>query len=276
MGGIIWLASYPKSGNTWTRTFIHNLLLNPEGPIAVNSIDAFVLGDMGKAGFAKIAGKPFEELSRLEIARLRPQLHESFTRAHPDSVFVKTHSCLGSAFNIPLITMEYTAGAIYVVRNPLDVVISLADHFGVGLDEAMEILNDPRAVTKETEALWEFALGSWSGHVRSWMQFDRKYCFWMRYEDMLEKPVPTFGGLVKFLGLNPPEERLLKAIDFSSFDVVQKLEEQTGFKEKPDTNERFFRVGKSGQWKEVLSDAQIDRIVKTHHDTMKLFDYLPK
>jgi hypothetical protein len=275
MGGIIWLASYPKSGNTWTRTFIHNLLLNPNKPVNINTISRFTLGDSHKTWFIKVAGKPFEELSKKEIAELRPKVHEELTKAHSDSVFVKTHYMLGAAFNIPLISMEYTAGAIYIVRNPLDTVISLSDHFGLDLDRGIGLLNNPNGKTAEVKDHVEQFFGSWSNHVNSWMRLNRNYLYLMRYEDMLEKPEETFGGLAKFLGLNPPEGRLKKAIEFSSFDVARKQEEEKGFNEQSDKNERFFRVGKSGQWKEVLTGKQVDKIVKCHYDTMKYFGYLP-
>lgn len=281
MGGIIWLASYPKSGNTWTRTFIHNLFLNPDKPVDINNIATFTLGDGDKAWYTKVAGKPVDQLSAREIARLTPKVHKAFTEAHPDSVFVKTHSGLGTAFGIPLITMECTAGAIYIVRNPLDVVISLADHYGLSLDDGIRMLNNPKGSAKGAEkgvehGTIEQVFGTWSDHVSSWMLFNRQYLYLMRYEDMLDKPEQTFGGLTRFLGLNPPKERLEKAIEFSSFKTVRKLEDEQGFNERSYKADRFFRVGKAGQWKDVLSDKQVDKIVKCHHDMMKHFDYLPK
>ncbi|TNE40242.1 MAG: sulfotransferase domain-containing protein [Alphaproteobacteria bacterium] len=277
MGGIIWLASYPKSGNTWTRTFLHNLLLNPEKPVDINSITRFTLGDSDRGWFEKAGGKPYKDYSLREIAELRPKVHKAFTESYPDSVFVKTHHVFGKAFGVPLISMEYTAGAIYIVRNPLDVVTSLSDHFGLSLDEGIDLLNNPkgRAEDADADGTVEHVLGSWSGHVQSWMPFDRRYMYIMRYEDMLEKPVETFGGVSRFLGLNPPEERLARAVEFSSFDVVRKQEDEKGFFEQSKKNKRFFRVGKAGQWKDVLSDAQVKKIVKCHYDTMKHFNYLP-
>ena len=283
MGGIIWLTSYPKSGNTWTRTFIHNLLLNPPKPVDINSISHFTLGSGDKAWYEKAAGKPFDDLSAREIAALTPKVHEAFTKAHPDSVFVKTHTGFGTAFGVPLITMEYTAGAIYIIRNPLDVVISLADHFGLSIDDGIRLLNNPKGSgqggpDKEggRKGNIEQIYGSWSGHVTSWQLFNPQYFYLMRYEDMLDKPEETFGGMARFLGLNPSTERLAKAIEFSSFKTVKKQEEEKGFNEQSFKTDRFFRVGKAGQWKDVLSDKQVDTIVKCHYDTMKKYGYLPK
>ena len=147
------------------------------------------------------------------------------------------------------------------------------------LDEGIKLLNNPKGVSIETGDKFTGSVnqvyGSWSGHVQSWMPFDRKYMYVMRYEDMLDKPEETFGGMVRFLGLNPPKERFLKAIEFSSFKTVRQQEEEKGFFEQSPKNERFFRIGKSGQWKDVLSKKQVDKIVKCHYQTMKQFGYLP-
>ena len=97
----------------------------------------------------------------------------------------------------------------------------------------------------------------------------------MRYEDMLYKPEQTFGALAKFLGLKPPKERLRRAIKFSSFDASRKQEDEKGFNERSDKAEKFFRVGKAGQWKTTLTPDQIEKIVTAHRDVMKEFKYLP-
>ncbi|WP_373088247.1 sulfotransferase domain-containing protein [Sneathiella sp.] len=280
MGGIIWLASYPKSGNTWTRTFIHNLFLNPDKPVDINAISQFTLGDGEKDWYEKEGGKPFEEMAAREVAALTPKVHKAFTEAYPDSVFVKTHTAIGTVFGTPLITMDYTAGAVYIIRNPLDTVISLADHYGLDLDGGIKMLNNLKGHSPAQKGKpggnIEVIFGSWSGHVQSWMPFSRQHLYIMRYEDMLEAPEKTFGGLAKFLGLNPSKERLAKAIKFSSFDVLRKQEEEKGFNEQSYNNEKFFRVGKAGQWKDVLSKRQVDKIVKCHYQTMKQFGYLPE
>ncbi|MEH6545123.1 MAG: sulfotransferase domain-containing protein [Sneathiella sp.] len=283
MGGIIWLASYPKSGNTWARTFILNLLTNPEQPANINDLDTFTLGDSSASSYEKVSGKSITEISGKELAKLTPKVHRVYAMSRQDSVFVKTHSSFGSVYGTPLITMEYTAGAIYIIRNPLDAVISLSDHFGLDLDGGIDLLNNPKGIVGAPADKMgarggqiEQILGSWSGHVTSWLPFSRQHFHLTRYEDMLDKPVETFRNMARFLGLNPPEERLNKAIEFSSFKNVKKQEEEKGFFEQSPKTDSFFRVGKSGQWKDVLSDKQVDRIVKCHHDTMKQFDYLPK
>lgn len=276
MGGIIWLASYPKSGNTWTRAFLGNLFLNPPQPLDVNRLDAFCLGESGRKYYEPHAPRPLEAMSLEEIVRLRPRVHRDLTRASPDSVFVKTHNFLGTWFGHPIHTMEVTAGAIYVVRNPLDVVISMTHHFGLTIDQAIDMMNNPLADTELSDKHVPQLINTWSTHVKSWAAEERPGLHIMRYEDMLEKPVKAFGRLARFLGLNPPKERLQKAIRYSSFKVLKEQEKARGFKERSAYADAFFREGRRDQWRKLLTEDQVRRIVRDHGEQMARFGYIPR
>ena len=170
MGEIIWLSSYPKSGNTWTRAFLHNLLLDPDEPTRINTIDAFCLGESDAQHFNQIDPRPLTTLTDKEVAEIRPKVHHMLTRAFPDSVFVKTHNYLGEWQGVPLVTMECTAGAIYILRNPLDVAISFAHHFGISIDAAIEQMANPSMGTPTTDTNVRQIYASWSINVKSWTQ----------------------------------------------------------------------------------------------------------
>lgn len=276
MGGIVWLASYPKSGNTWLRAFLHNLLRNPERPADINQLDQFCLGDSLAAWYERAAGgRKVVEMERAEIQRLRPKVHEAFTRAHPDSVFAKTHNMLGEVEGVPLVSMAHTVGAIYVLRNPLDVALSLADHFGLPLADAVGMMNNPEAGTRtDARTVFEF-YGTWSQHVWSWTREERPNLIWVRYEDLLEKPREAFGRIARFLGLDPPKPRLEKAIRFSSFKVLREQEARAGFRERSVHSERFFRVGQAGQWRRALAPELVDALIAVNRAQMVRFGYLP-
>ena len=200
MGAIVWLASYPKSGNTWLRAFLHNLLRNPDEPADINLLDRFALGDSQKAWYREVAPRPLEDMSIREILSLTPAVHRRMTEAFPDSVFVKTHSRLGAAHGQPLITMDCTAGAIYIVRNPLDVALSVAHHFGLTADQAIDALNDPEGGTPADPVNIPQFYGSWSHHVQSWTHSPADTLAVVRYEDLHLSPLPTFGRIARFLG----------------------------------------------------------------------------
>jgi hypothetical protein len=274
MGAIIWLASYPKSGNTWMRVFLHNLLLNAKEPVDINSLHFFTLGE-GNARFYKpFDPRPLSELSETEVMALRPRVHELLTRASPDSVFVKTHHFLGEIEGMPLITMSHTAGAIYMVRNPLDVALSYANHFGMPIDQAIEEMANDGTGSKPSDRNARQYYGSWSLNVSSWTQNAVPTLHVVRYEDMQERPVETFGGVARFLGLDPPRERLDRAISHSSFGALKAQEEKHGFVERTE-HTRFFREGRTGTWRTALSEEQVARLVADHREQMERFGYVP-
>ena len=276
MGTLIWLASYPKSGNTWMRVFLHNLLRNPPAPMPINEIDRFTLGDAQASWYGQFTEKKPQDLTLEELAALRPKVHRAMMSAHPDSVFVKTHSCLAESRGVPLITMECTAGAIYVLRNPLDVVLSVADHFGVSIDEAIEALEQEGGITTGAGTNVTEFINSWSTNVKSWTQRPHAGLLVVRYEDMLDDAVKTFTKATRFLGLNPPRERIKKAVRFSSFKELRKQEDTSGFKERSEHSKNFFRSGKKNQWRQLLSSDQVRRVVEYHREQMAKFGYVPK
>lgn len=275
MGALIWLASYPKSGNTWMRSFLHNLLRNPARPVPLDELDHFCLGESAANWYAQRSPKPLEDLSPEELAHLRPAVHRDFTEAFPDSVFVKTHNFLGEWCGQPLHNMDVTAGAIYIVRNPLDVVLSKMHHFGQSLDEAIDRLADPDTMTALTASHVPEIHSSWSVHVQSWTQHPNPQLLVLRYEDLLDKPRKHFKRVADFLGLKPGTERLDRAIRFSSFKMLKAQEEREGFKERSSKAEAFFREGRKDQWREKLTPDQVRRIIAAHHEQMARFGYIP-
>ena len=115
----------------------------------------------------------------------------------------------------------------------------------------------------------------WSTHVESWTASSHPQLHVVRYEDMSRRPGPTFRAITAFLGLKPPRERLERAMRHSSFRSLRAQEDRVGFIERTPSQERFFRTGKMGGWREVLDDAQVRRVVERHRAQMERFGYLP-
>jgi hypothetical protein len=274
MGAIIWLASYPKSGNTWMRVFLHNLLINPAEPVSINSATRFCVGESAASHFNQFDPRPLSQLTDQEIAQLRPKVQEHLTRYFPDSVFVKTHNYLAEHEGFPLISLQYTAGAIYMIRNPLDVAISFAGHYGLEIEEAIEQMGHAGIGTPTTDRNAQQVYGTWSLNVQSWTQHSLPALHVVRYEDMAHRSLKTFAGVAKFLGLDPPSKRLKRAIRNSSFDILKAQEDEHGFDESTE-HSRFFREGRAGQWKEALSEQQVRRVVSDHREQMERFGYVP-
>ncbi|MDO8837590.1 MAG: sulfotransferase domain-containing protein [Parvibaculum sp.] len=275
MGALVWLASYPKSGNTWMRAFLFNLLRDLPEPADINRLDTFSPSDSARAWYEPFAPRPLERLDMAEVAKLRPAGHRKMTRFLPDPVFVKTHNYLGPWFGVPLHTAEVTAGAVYIVRNPLDLVLSLADHFGMTVEDAIDYIAKPGAGTRLTELYVPQIYMSWSTHVESWTAQPRRQLIVLRYEDLLAEPVKQFEALTRFLGIAAGEEKLTRAIRNSSFGVLRAQEEEAGFKERSEKASMFFRDGRAAQWRDKLTPSQIARIVRDHRKQMERFGYVP-
>ncbi len=275
MPGILWMASYPKSGNTWLRAFLANYLKNPCAPMPIDELPQFILGDGIAAPFKKVAGRPVDDMTLKEIQALRPKVHEMFAWSSSDTVFVKTHNAISVLDGIPTITPEATAGAIYIIRNPLDVAVSYAHHYGISYDRAINAMASEETVVPPHGNQVHQYLGSWSTHVRSWILAPGLKRHVVRYEDMTLKPDKTWRAVIKFLGLPLETPRLKKAIEFSSFKVLADQEKEDGFIEAvPIDNRVFFRKGKIGAWRKELTADEVERLIDAHGEVMAEHGYL--
>ena len=275
MSGILWLASYPKSGNTWLRAFLHNLLRNARTPFDINRMSELTAGDSQAHWYGRLDPRPPVALDAEDFARLRPRVHALIAESAPDTVMVKTHNALVEADGVPMITQSLTAGAIYVVRNPLDVVVSYAHHLGQPTDDVITLMETSGFQSPATADQVPEHHSDWSTHVESWTTRSHPQLHIVRYEDMSRRPGPTFRAIAAFLGLKPPRERLERAMRHSSFRSLRAQEDRIGFVERTPSQDRFFRTGKVGSWREVLDDAHVRRVVKRHRAQMEHFGYLP-
>ena len=275
MGNIVWLASYPKSGNTWMRAFIANLIANRPAPLPLAALPAYGKLEADPDVYSRIAGKPSASLDFDQLCALRPEAHAAIAAAAQRTVFVKTHSMAAIHNGVALITPQVTAGAVCVVRNPLDVVISMADHFAITIDEAIAYLGDERAATANSDLFVSEFLGSWSQHVKSWADMEGPRVLLLRYEDLLEKPAKGFGKVARLIGLDGDRGRIERAIAHASFGALAAMEKRDGFVEVPIKGKRFFRSGRANQWREALTREQISSVIVTHREQMQRFRYVP-
>ena len=225
MSGILWLASYPKSGNTWLRAFLHNLFSDSRTPFDINRMGQLTVGDSQARWFQRLDPRPPTELSQEDLAELRPKVHTLIAQSAPDTVMVKTHNALVEVAGAPMITQSLTAGAIYVVRNPLDVVVSYTDHLGQPVDDVIALMEAEGFEAPASETQVPERHGDWSTHVESWTGRAHPGLHVVRYEDMSRRPGPTFRAIAAFLGLKPTRERLERAVRHSSFRALRAQED---------------------------------------------------
>ncbi len=274
--GIIWLASYPRSGNTWTRSFIHNLaklLAGESEEQDINGMTRFSVWDISMPFYTDILGFTPTDKDCRRIAEVRHQVHQRIADAFEGLIFVKTHNAMVVERGASTINFAVTTGAVYMIRNPFDVAISVSHHFDCTIDKAIEIMGTPGFQTRVDEnAVYEI-YGSWSEHVWSWTRASHPAMHLMRYEDMMDDPAKSFGNLARYLRLDASASQIELAIERSSFKRLQMQEDKYGFVERPKQSARFFREGRVDQWKQLLTREQVARLVHDHGEQMKRFGY---
>jgi len=294
---IIWLASFPKCGNTWLRLLLANLAA--EEARGINTIGS---GD----GIAS-SRQRFDDacliasglLTHEECDAMRPALYRHLAErggrraaardgAGDDPLgawqWIKTHDAWTcTTGGEPLLGGGAIArAAVLIVRDPRDVVASLANHNGQTLEEAAAMMADSESAfagrsDRQPLQMRQRLLG-WSGYYRSWIEQDAVPVHVLRYEDMQAGAANALGALLAGLGITVDTTRLERAAQWSAFERVQAQEAESGFQEAPVKlgAGRFFRSGRSGGWRDELSEDLRARIESDHAAMMRRFGYLPE
>ena len=277
MKGICWLASYPKSGNTWLRALLTNYRRNGDEPAAINDLDGGWTGLLRET-FDECTGLESADLTPLQIEHYRPAMYECLAAASVETLFLKIHDAYScNAGGEPIVSKQATAGVIYMIRNPLDVAVSYAHHRHEAVDDTIRIMSLNDAVlagsSRPSNQLPQ-TVRSWSSHVTSWVDQPGLNVHVVRYEDLMQRPVAGFAGVIRFAGLDVDPDRLHKAVAFSSFARLQSQEAAHGFAERQPSAVSFFRRGRVGSWRESLTTAQARQLIADHRIVMHRFGYL--
>lgn len=274
---IVWLASYPKSGNTWFRSFLTALLKEKEVDLNQMATDGIF---SGKNYLENVLDLNADYLSRWQIESFQRTAFTHLSAKSKKRLFIKIHDAFtySEVDGLPLIPEKPTQLAIYLLRNPMDVALSLANHIGQSNEKAIEkfIINPTGSFFPlQNTAYTQFyqPLGTWSMHVESWLVQPQIPVHFIRYEDMTIKPFEIFKAAIKAIGLEFSDEQIQSAIEESQFEKLQKKEQEKGFKEKQNPTSSFFFKGQVGRWKEELSNEQIEKIRAINEPMMRRFGY---
>lgn len=271
-GSIFWIASYPKSGNTWVRCLLDSLLRGGEPPRLDMLVETCPNGAL-RSWLEELVDVPSTEMTAAEIFILRAAVYRQLGKGGTPPCYVKLHDCYDPA----LIPPEASAGVVYVLRDPRDVAPSWADFMGQELDETIDLMALPNFTLGRTmprhQTQAEQVMGSWSENVTSWLEQQDMPVLLLRFEEMMAEPKREAARLAEFLRIKANDEMLVRAVAACSFDQLRGKEEAEGFIERPDNVARFFRQGKAGAWSENLSQAQALRIEADHGELMQRFGY---
>lgn len=291
-GRTVWLASYPKSGNTWIRAIVTALGTHPH-LFGVNRLSSGAQphGVAAATGMFGLDPRWFDrhELDQLRhelvVSTSKPESDDSDDSADPDDPrssvpwLRKTHEIYrpGPAGAEPF-PLEATRAAILVVRDPRDVACSYAPFFGVDIDAAIDAISSDRrgGVASPAESSTAQPWGSWSTHTRSWLADDVPFpVHLVRYEDMRRDAVATLAPVFDAIGLGCTIEQLDAAVEQARFERLQESEAVRGFRETSPNTTTFFRRGAAGGWRDELAEHQVATIELHHRSTMTDLGYEP-
>jgi Sulfotransferase domain len=287
----VWLASYPKSGNTWLRMLIANLSAK-DNPMDINDLPE-------RGGIASARG-PFDYLTLIdsglltydEIDALRPRVYEELARGAQDDEyddpqdvppvrFVKVHDAYTQTpQGEPLLAGSRGAErAIVIVRDPRDVAPSMAIHSHTSIDEAIAVMNNAEAAFcakpgRQHNQLRQ-KLPGWSGHVASWLEQTDIPIHLVRYEDLQADAAGALRRVLTFAGRPAADNEIARAVAFADFAQLRQQEQDKGFREapRPHAGGNFFRRGEAGAWRDELTAEQVARIEDAHAPMMRRLGY---
>ena len=277
--GVVWLASYPKSGNTWFRIVLANLLSASSQPVQLNQIRVGMIATSRQV-IERALGFDSTLMNQEELHQIRPAVYRWYGQTATEKMYFKIHDAHSiCSNNEPLIPVEHCFGVLYFIRNPLDVAISFANHLYCSIDQSIEIMGNKTftmlSSNKHYTGQLRQSLLSWSLHVQSWTTVKNINRLIIRYEDMSLEPMSTFKLATDFLKIGASDDAINQALEHSRIEKLQQQELLSGFKEKPLTLQgRFFRKGLVGDWKNVLTPKQIKQVISDHGEIMYTHGYL--
>jgi aryl sulfotransferase len=289
-----YLASYPKSGNTWCRVFITELrrlagLDSAEATATAQQEEQELRLNRDLATGSIVSSRHWlddqlgidsSDLSWAELDKVRGRaghqraLYAECLRYH------KVHDAFVSPDSAgrPVVPVEGCRGAVVVIRHPADVAVSLSHFFSWPLERCVAFLLDEqaglcRSSKRGGQQVRQF-MGTWANHVHSWLDQQQIPVLLLRYEDLLAEPQLQFSQLARFLELPAEPELIGEAVANTSFQTLRaKEEEEGGFHERPDGCERFFRSGRSGEGREQLTLEQLSALEAAFEQTLRRFTY---
>ena len=276
---IIWISSYPKSGNTWVRAFISTYYYSED-----DNFDFRLLKNIKQF--------PHEKFFKTKISNINEAI-DNWDKGQIDInnknkfIFLKTHSALVRINNKPFTNNKHTIGGIYIVRDPRNVITSISNHYQLNFNESLEFMMNKKKYLLNINDISNYAnftfLHSWSEHYRSWKINKQFNLLFIKYEDLEKNPFETFKKVIIFINkiLNKneiiDELRLKKIINSISFDRLKEKEKSDGFPEailnKQNKKVNFFYMGKKNNWKNILTDEQKNILNKVFEDDLKILNY---
>ena len=278
---IIWLASYPKSGNTLTRSILSSYFFSKTGRFEfdyLNKIKQFPLtNDFMSLGV--------DVSNNVEVFKNFINVQKFINQENKNINFLKTHSSLCKIHNANFTDYQNSLGVIYIVRDPRNVVISMVNHYGYNIDEATKIITNEKKFLDKSSKSCSVFVSSWGFNFNSWKEFQKKNKYILvKYEDLIKRKKTVFIRIFKFfeqlgIKLELDMSKLNMALKSTEFEKMKSLEKKEEFDEaliddKTGKRRTFFNLGPKNDWRKLLDDKNKLIIEKTFQKEMLELGYL--
>ena len=276
---IIWLASYPKSGNTYIRSFLCAYYFTKDGKFEFNH-----LKNIDQYPDKKFFDSEIKSANDASKNWIKSQ--NKINKNNKNFIF-KTHSALVNLNNNPFTNPNNTLGIIYIVRDPRNIITSIKNHYSMNYDEALNMMlnkNEYLYDKLKGNDLSRFTfLGSWSDHYKSWISPKKYNRIVIKFEDLENNKLETLKNLISFVnkisGIEKIDEnKFNNAIKSTNFKNLKKKEQKEGFPEgalSKKTNEKldFFNLGFKNRWEEILPKNVNNKLSKEFQKDLKFWNY---
>ena len=279
MSKIVWIASYPKSGNTWIRYLLGNYFFNQNNNFNVDIISNLKKFNINDKLLNSNALKVLKE-NPYDVSKYWIKSQENLNILNGDITFLKTHNALININGNEFTNDDLTLAIIHIVRDPRDVAISYSKFNGFSIEQTINIMTKKTLYyTQDPKALSDISIiGSWGFNYETWKNgIPSIPRILIRYEDLIRNCSNSFGNVIKFLSkhmnckLN--SRKIETSIELSKFENLKKYESKNTFKENTGFD-NFFRVGKSYNWKKELRSDQAKIIEDKFNSEMIDLGYL--
>ena len=277
---IIWLASYPKSGNTLLRSLLASYFFSNDGDFKFNHLN-YIEQFPATHHFTKMG---VDLSNEVEVYQNFIKAQKLINKENEKIKFIKTHSSLCKINNCNFTDLNNTLGVIYIVRDPRNVVTSFAHHYNLNIEKATDTLIDATRWLVKTDKMCKTFLGSWNVNYNSWKQLNKRFML-VKYEDLVNKKKTTLIKIFKFIQTLDGSEfkidstKLNKVIKSTEFYAMQKLEKKQIFTESIVVSESgkrktFFNLGPKNNWTKILNDKSRNKIETSFKKEMLELGYL--
>ena len=284
---IVWLASYPKSGNTWVRSFISSLIFTNNGDADFNAMQK-ISQYPRRSHFTSLI-ENLEDLNSLSENWIPSQ---KLINLDKKIRFFKTHHVMCNFGKNSFTNYENTFGVIQIVRDPRNVITSLLNFFNkTNYDEAKQFIFDEKKIIginlakPNQEKLKDnniiTLISSWKTHYNSWKNFKKNYLL-IKYESLINEPNREFGKIRHYLETNLDlhfsDEKFNYAMEANSFLNLKKIENTKGFSENSimtsSKKVNFFNLGPENDYNNFLDKKTKASIENVFFNEMKELNYI--